>query len=193
MTIPTGYAQATWFFGGGGMPLGGAITAGLDIGGAVGTPLELATGLFGAFGGTVMNQVSSEITLTGCRVKFGPDETGPSAEFNGAVAGANTGECSPPNVTFLVRKLTALGGRSGRGRWYIPGVRETSVGEDGVLQEGSVTFMQAELDDFLVAVGALNTNLVVLHQPGAPLTTPTPLTALQCDSRVATQRRRLRR
>nr|CRY95176.1 hypothetical protein [uncultured prokaryote] len=193
MPIPEGYAQATWQFQGFGVPLGAVITAGLDIGGAPPTPLELAEGLFDAFAGSVINQLTPTVALTGVRVKFGPDATGPAADFNGNAPGLNSGEQTSPNVAFLVRKLTAQGGRSGRGRWYIPGVRETSVNSAGDLQSGSVTFMQDELDNFLIAVGALNTNLVILHQPGAPLTTPTPLTALQCDSRVATQRRRLRR
>lgn len=193
MTIPEGYAQATWRFDGYGLPNGAVITAGLDVGGASGTPIELAEGLFDAFGDTVMNQLTPSVVLSSVRVKFGPDATGPAAEYSGTVPGKNSGTGLTPNSCFLVRKLTAQGGRSGRGRWYIPGVRETSADDAGILQQGSVDFMQGELDDFLIAVGALNTNLVVLHQPGAPLTTPTPLTALQCDSRVATQRRRLRR
>lgn len=193
MTIPSGYAQATWGFSGAGVPLGAVVTAGIELGGATRTPTEIATELFAAFGGTIMAQLHNDVALTSCLVKFGPDETGPSGVFAGAIAGSQTDEAMTPNVAFLVRKSTAMGGRAGRGRFYLPGVPENSANEAGVVTETAISNMQSELDDFVIEVGSADLNLVVLHGVGSPLTTPTPVTDLQIDGRVATQRRRLRR
>lgn len=193
MTIPSGYAQATWGFSGAGVPLGAAVTAGVELGGTATDPTAVAEDLFGALGNTVMAQLHNDVALTSCLVKFGPDATGPSGVFTGAIAGSQTDEAMTPNVAFLVRKTTALGGRAGRGRFYLPGVPENSANEAGVVTGTAITNMQSELDDFLIAVGAADLNLVVLHGVGSPITAPTPLTALQVDGRVATQRRRLRR
>lgn len=193
MPIPAGFAQATWQFSGAALPYGAVVTAGVDLGGAPPAPIQVAEDLFSAFGNTIMGQLVADVVLTGCLVKFGPDATGPSAVFSGAIAGSQVNDGSPAQVAFLIRKNTALGGRSGRGRWYVPGVRETSVDEAGNLLQGSIDLMQAEVDDFLIAVGAANLNLVILHQADAPIQVPTALTGMQVDSRVATQRRRLRR
>lgn len=193
MAIPDGYGQVTHLFGGAALPLGAAVTYGFTRGMNPSPPAEFAEIFHDAFADNIMSQVGTSVTLLSTLVKFGPDATGPSAEFADPRTGGNAGTVLGPNTAFLVRKQTAMGGRAGRGRMYIPGVRETSADDAGVLQPASVALMQAEVDAFLVQVGAANVNLVVLHQAGSPLTTPTDITGLQVDGRVATQRRRLRR
>lgn len=193
MTIPVGFAQATHFFTGNPVPLGAAITYGVDLGGASPTPESVAEDLHGALATTVMGRLPQSLFLQSTLVKFGPDATGPSGTFSTAVGGSLAGDVAPPNVTWLVRKNTALGGRAGRGRLYLPGVPEELIDNGGVISATDVTAMQTEWDDFLIAVGAANLNMVVLHQPGSPLITPTPITSLQVEGRVATQRTRLRK
>lgn len=193
MPIPVGFAQATHFFTGSPVPLGAAITYGVDLGGASPTPESVAEDLHAALGNTVMGQLPASLFLDRTLVKFGPDATGPSGQYTTAIGGSTSGDVAPPNVTWLVRKNTALGGRAGRGRLYLPGVREELIDNGGIIAATNVTAMQTEFDDFLIAVGAANLNLVVLHQAGSPITEPTPLTSMVVEGRVATQRTRLRK
>lgn len=193
MAIPVGYAQITHFFTGNPVPLGAAITYGVDIGGGATSPEAIAEDCHGALASTVMSRLPQSLFLSRTLAKFGPDATGPSGEYSVAVGGSQQGDVAPPNVTWLVRKNTALGGRAGRGRLYLPGVPEELIDNGGVISATDVTAMQTEWDEFLVAIGAANLNLVVLHQAGSPITEPTPLTGIQVEGRVATQRTRLRK
>lgn len=108
--------------------------------------------------------------------------------------GTNTSDFTTQNVALLVQKRSDFGGRRNRGRMFMPGVPESAVNEIGELTSTYRNAVQGLLDDWLEnlqAGGALNTsNMVILHS-SAP-STPTVVTSLTCDSRVATQRRRLR-
>jgi hypothetical protein len=98
---------------------------------------------------------------------------------------------SPPNnVTTLVKKITALGGRSGRGRMFLPpfNLNEASVANNGMISGVVLAAMQTGINSAIWAA-----NRMLLHDsaaPGAP--DPTPITSLIVDPQVATQRRRLR-
>ena len=102
----------------------------------------------------------------------------------------------PQNTATLIRKTTAVGGRRGRGRMFIPGIAESVVNNQGVLTTAAV-------DQFNVSAALLrvpsaftgDANVVdggVLFHESAP-TTPTAITALIVQTTCATQRRRLRR
>lgn len=104
--------------------------------------------------------------------------------------GANTGATAPPNTAWLIRKRTGSGGRRGRGRMFVPGIRETDVDQAGVITAAQVTGAQALATAFGNALTTNATPMVLLHSE-APFT-PELVTALTVDSRVATQRRRLR-
>jgi hypothetical protein len=109
---------------------------------------------------------------------------------DGAAQGTQGANLLPQNCSALFKKSTGVGGRKNRGRFYVPGIAEALVGDTGVLSAGAITQFQGQADDFL---GDLNTALlpmVVLHT--SPLDTPTTVTALTIDTRIATQRRRLR-
>jgi hypothetical protein len=121
---------------------------------------------------------------------MGPDDTGPSALHSAVEPGAGDSAAAPPNVSVLVRKNTALGGRKGRGRMYIPGVAEADSDGAGVMSSVRQAAWQAQADTFLVAAALGGLAGVVLHEDA---TTPTPIISLAVDGRVATQRRRLRR
>lgn len=96
----------------------------------------------------------------------------------------------PNNVSTLVKKITALGGRSGRGRMFLPpfNLNETSVANNGMITGAVLATMQTGINAAFWAA-----NRVLLHDsatPGSP--DPTPITSLIVDPQVATQRRRLR-
>jgi hypothetical protein len=102
------------------------------------------------------------------------------------------------NTTWLITKRSASGGKRNRGRWFFPGVPDVSVNDVGVLNVNEVTDWNTALFAYLQTVLAAATieGLYILHSQGTggggPLA-PTAITSLTCDSRVATQRKRMRR
>src|SRR5918994_3056760 len=120
MLIPSGYAQVNWIFAGDGLPHGAEVTLGIDYSGFTGTIDEIAEQCWNAWDETVIGVQTVSTVLTGCRVQAGPNATGPFSEFLGTSAGNLTLDALTPNCAVLVTKQTAQGGRSGRGRMFIP-------------------------------------------------------------------------
>lgn len=191
--IPNNFAQANLIFGGTQYPLGAQVTIGLDIIAGSATPTIAANALIDNYTTNLAPEICNECRLTGVLVKFGPEATGPSALVPASVSGsAGTGGVAS-NVAFLVHKVTTLGGRAGRGRFYLPGPREANVSESGAIDTGTVTGLQTALGAFLTQMVADGDGPVLLHGETSPLSVPTPITDFVIDARVATQRRRLRR
>lgn len=191
--IPNGYAQLNWIFAGIGVPTGAQFTMGMDVQEFAGTPLDLAIVAFGAWNTELRPTTSSAVSLVGVLCKFGPDATGPSALNSGNAPGTSAGVPASPAVAYLVQKNTSFGGRSGRGRFYLPGVTENNVDSGGVVDPTGRATIQSNLNDFYNLLSAGDVGPVLLHGAGAPLAIPTPIDSFTIDSRVATQRRRQRR
>lgn len=104
--------------------------------------------------------------------------------------GALSATTAPQNTAMLIRKISATGGRRGRGRMYVPGIDEAFVSNAGVITAGQVTAINTHAATFLTNLVAANNPMVILHD--VPEVTPSPVTGLLCQSLVATQRRRLR-
>lgn len=102
----------------------------------------------------------------------------------------------PNNCAYLIRKRTDAAGRRGRGRFYLPGVAEANVSPTGVLDGVLLPEANTAAAAFLTGVQALTSvqDMVVLHRSEGLGTepAPTPVTSLVADTRIATQRRRLR-
>lgn len=197
--IPAGYCQVNWVFTGNNVPSGAQCTWGLGPVGAS-TPVEVAELMADAWDIRWQPLISNDVTLASVSCKFGPSQTGPSAEFAAGVTGTIVADSPPPNVAYLIHKVTADGGRAGRGRVYHPGVQESVVNDSGALTQSLIDAFNAMLTGFrddvaaaMLALTGLTSGLVLLHGAGAPISTPSPITSLTIDSRVATQRRRLRR
>jgi len=192
--IPANYAQANVHFTGGGAPTGAEVTLGLNVELFVDTPAALAALVLNLFQSAAIRQrMSGDIVIASCSVKYGPNATGPSAEVANPQPGTNQGPVVSPNTTFLIRKLTGFGGRTGRGRMYLPGPAEGQVDAGGLLDAGVRGGLDAAMEDLrngLVQAGAVPT---LLHGAGSPIQVPMPITSFNVDARVATQRRRLRR
>lgn len=109
-----------------------------------------------------------------------------------STAGTAVGETPPVNTAMLVKKITGLGGRQNRGRMYIPpfSLSETNISKLGVIASGTVTGQQAYINTIMAAIDPDVTRLKLLHTN--PANTPEIITQLVVQSRVATQRRRLR-
>jgi len=193
MEIPTGFAQVNFLFGGGAFPTGAEVTLGLDVQGFIGTPQDAADTALTHWAATIRLSQTSALTLLGTSIKYGPTATGPSAVSAGPFAGGLSDDPSPSAVAMLVRKLTAAGGRAGRGRMFVPGLGDAQIGTGGAILGSYRTTMQGHLDDFMTAMNGDDLTPVLLHNAGSPIAVPTEITSLQLDSTAATQRRRQRR
>lgn len=122
-------------------------------------------------------------------------------------SGTNTGvELLAPNTSVLIRLTTASRGRRGRGRMFWPGLAyEVQVDEAGGLLPAYQEDLTEAFQGFFLSLetsGAGGAVVLQRETPGPPNTpaNPTPpispppaVTDVTCDSKVATQRRRLRR
>jgi hypothetical protein len=178
-----------FLFAGAAAPTGAACTFGIDLGIAT-DPAAVAEGIHDSWRTTILTVQNDDCVLDTVRVKFGPNDTGGFGEYTDPTGGGQVGDGVPAQVAVLCKKNTNLGGRQGRGRMYIPGLDETTVGENGSIAPGTVVLWQTEVDAFEAALGPATDGMVLLH--GNSLS-PTEVTSLVIDGRVATQRRRLRR
>lgn len=191
--IPLGYAQVNFIHGGDGLRFPGEVTLGLDIGSYSGTVATLAEDVGDQWVDHIMPELTSAIEFRTCHVKYGPQATGPSADQPYSVVGSVALAGAPSNLAWLVHKGTALGGRAGRGRMYLPGVADGAVGSDGDLDNAAVAAMQSSMNDFVSSLIVLDVVPVVLHGEESPISLPTPITSVTVDGHAATQRRRMRR
>lgn len=182
-----------------------AVTLGVE---PVSPPLSInhAYQVQDAFRSTVLVGMANDYRLAGVRLQAGQDagepitfDVTPATEARGGA----TSEPLPQNCSLLIRKLTALGGRRGRGRMFLPGIDEDTVSSAGFVAGSTLTAWQGIFDDFFDALpvdGAAGgvgdaVNPVLLHSEVVGETTPAPtaITGFAVQSVIATQRRRLRR
>lgn len=189
LVIPAGYSHCMLGFAGVAVPTGAAITFGV-ANDTDRTPLLIAGSVRDAWTDHLAENCVSSLTLSMVRVKNGPNDDGPFAELGASVEGTIIGAGEAPMVSVLCQKVTAFGGRKGRGRFYHPGVPADSVNTDGQLADTVSTTWTTDLVAFLDDLEADDNPMVLLH---GDATTPYPVTALLASNQVATQRRRNRR
>lgn len=203
LIIPVGFGQAVYELALTGDAEPVVTTMGHDLSNVVGGDYEeIANRLFDGFGQEMMGAISDQYSLTGVSLYVGQDG-GPPAVFFGtdtAVVGGDAGLPLPQNCAALVRKRTGAAGRRGRGRMYLPGVRENVVNAIGVMDSTYVTAWQTSIDGWFdllngVPAGSVAYPPVILHRSEGigEEPPPTPVTALVLDDVIATQRRRLRK
>lgn len=136
--------------------------------------------------------MSSEITLLGAVFRIGSDGADIIDEVSFNIQGVVTVASLPNNTAVLVRKVTALGGRRGRGRMFIPGANRDSCTGNGALIPDAFAGWATAIEAFTdgIPAGANVSNPVLLHQ-SAPFDA-TDVVTLQLQHQVATQRRRMR-
>lgn len=113
-------------------------------------------------------------------------------EKNVAVAGTRAISTCPSNCALLIKKLTSEGGRRNRGRFYFPAayLPETEVDSNGTISSGEVSSWQVRFNNFLTGLGEQQLAICIWHE--LPPSTGTVVTSLQVQSKIATQRRRMR-
>lgn len=207
--IPVGFADISQFINltGDNDPL--AITYGIDISAGPFTQPDLAE-CRNAYVTGFLNFMPPFYSVGSIRAVVGVDAGDPVViESGGTDPGTDTATGHlPQNCALLVTKRTASGGRRNRGRMYIPGLLgDAAVDNLGNLMSGIETTYQGSADAFLSALtdsGVTNVaSMVILHtygwnggvDPGLPVgfPAPTPVTSLDVQGTIGTQRRRLRR
>lgn len=186
VNIPPGYAQAAINFDGP-TPSGKAVVLmGYSLG-EEGTMAGLASILAAGMEDSIIPILSFNWTITSISVTT---DTG-YYEEPVQLTGLSNVSTPPPNVTLLVRKTTGLRGRANRGRNYWPGLlTETDVFNTGAIDPTKVESIQTILEgigEILYTAGYFG---CILHSN--PALDPTPITSIVVESKVATQRRRLR-
>lgn len=140
----------------------------------------------GAWISDMIPSQSSDLVLTGVRVTGGPGSPEGFAAAN--AAGTRGAGMEVPNTCVLVKKTTGLAGRENRGRMYCSGLIEGDRDHSN-LDAGGLAQWQASVDAFLEDLETALLPMVILHNS---VTAPTNVDALIVESRLATQRGRLR-
>lgn len=158
-----------------------------------------AASIMGFWIARVLPFMDTSVTLVRC-VAIGRDSGGVLHRYdhNLSSAGSTAGAATTPNVALLVRKSSTLAGKQNRGRLYVGWcTEEGSVDETGQIAGATVTVYQTAFDALHadLATRVPNADMVILHRevdPG-PQPAPTVVSSLNVESRIATQRRRLRK
>lgn len=160
------------------------------------TPLQVAESFYGMCTeeGSVADPqyVVSSYRFLGVSVSM-MTSTGPLvAQVIDAVRGTSSNGALPPNCAVLITKNTAAGGRRNKGRLYapptIPG--ENLVDPVGNLFPSDLPAVQGTYDVLFAGFATAGLTPVLFHQSGDQ--EPTEITSLLVNSRLATQRRRMR-
>lgn len=107
------------------------------------------------------------------------------------LAGTRSGDCPPPSVCVLVKKIGATRGHANRGRNYWPGFVHTGdLDEQGNIAGSRFISLSNAFHDFGSDMAANGLYPVILHND--PDLAPTAVIAGSVSPKVATQRRRLR-
>lgn len=200
LAIPTGYAQCSVEISNAGDPEPWYVTHGIDISEAAGDFVEAGLIVMGSFGVAWQSYLTTSSRVSGVYLTIGSDGGNYTLYITPgtAIVGTSNADKLPQNCAYLVQKQTLRPGRAGKGRCYLPGVAaEGSVNDVGVIQGSALTTGQAACNTWLDELntgGSFSLPMFLLHNQGIPGgSVPTKVERLQLDTRIATQRRRLRR
>jgi|ERR1700681_4508308 len=157
---------------------------------------------FQATWGTVLD---TDVTMLAPTIKLGDGSTTPFEAVSAVpvALGANITAVVTPNVAVLMKKTSGLGGRQNRGRTYMPFALDANVvNENGTIPAVNVASYTSLGMAMLAQLTLDGEPMVIAHRvfnvPLAPhyvtaIHTGPLVTAYNCESTIATQRRRLGR
>lgn len=189
MDIPIGYSMVRHYFTSAAVSREAMLSYGIVGSGGM-TPTEAAEALYEAWDAMANQTQHSSAVQQRCEVQVGPSPAGPTGIATGASVGGQGGAAMSPQVAILVKKLTAFGGRSQRGRFYIPFVSEDQVDGAGHLTITAQESANLGIDNWVAALDTLTITPVLLHEGSGD---PTIITDWVLNPIVATQRKRLKR
>ena len=179
------------------LPYGAAFTFGVGVATPAGlTPASVATIVKNDLTSSGMHNLwAASVTPSKVVVKFGPNDTGGTGEAAHTEAGGETGATGAAATSILVRKNTSFGGRTGRGRMYVPGQSEGAIDAGGFIQAATLADAQTRATAFLNDMDAHLGGMYLLHNEGGAgaALPPRHVTSLTVESICANQRRRQRR
>jgi len=193
---PAGFAQASVQLDAGFLQRNAFVTWGVQLGLNGITP-QGADQVIDAFVAGIGQHMDSQVTIGPLTLRGG-DKNNPLLAVSTADHTVPGGQGSiislPPNVAVLVNKRTNIGGRRGRGRMFLPFyVSTTDVDQGGTILTNRLDVITAAVTVFHDELANVGMPMVLLHSPGvSTIKDPTPVTSLDVDTRVSTQRRRLR-
>lgn len=198
MAIPAGYGEATMVFRLGSSPRDSTWSFGFkdDVAPAA-APAEEAQAIYNAFtastGPYIAAQMGSDWQFSGVSVTDMTEEGPLIGQYLLPIAGTLGFNVLPPNCAVLMNKNTGVGGRRNRGRAFLPPVNpiEGNVDAAGVIASSFLTGLQTRYTAAFASLVAAGLKPQLFHQTGAQ--TPTALTSWTLQSKIATQRRRLRK
>jgi hypothetical protein len=143
--------------------------------------------------GSLLGVMSNNYTSADVHVVANIGGTLSEADETDGSTGPVTVEPVPPQVSILIQKNTILVGRHGRGRLYVPGCPQTDLNgaNTGMLSAGSLATWLDAAATFFDALDTADIPMVLLHRDVS--VAPTPVTGLNVEQQVATQRRRNRK
>jgi hypothetical protein len=191
LNVPAGFGLLSYLFTVSGDPEPMATTIGVDVAFGAAGPQEKVDQKADAFmNATTASQLSGGYTFIGCELRTGGAGVGGAVwEALRSLVGSGNPSALPNNCAYLYKKLTAISGRRGRGRMYIPPYigAEGNVNSVGVIDEAT----RVAIEDYL-ALAMPGDDYVLLHDTVPSTMAPTPIIGFSLDRRIATQRRRLR-
>lgn len=190
--LPVGFAECSAVFTipGSGGPAN--VVTGHDVSGLA-TSLAVADAITAGWDAAtpLVDACTTDVTLATLEIRWqaaAGDAVLISRTLN--TGGGDPAPAIPPQVCYLLQKVTGFAGRKNRGRMYLPGVAEPSVAASGQVTIGKLTELAALAAAALSNWGTNGADLVILHTD--PADTPRPVVEMPPSNRVATQRRRLR-
>lgn len=191
--IPPGFAEMWAQFNVPGDPEPMFISCGFDVAAGETPTLAITNSIMAIWDTNFDNVLSSSYTVGPGHIVWGNDGGDIRIDAtNTPQQGDIATVASPQNAAILCRKLTAAGGRRGRGRFYVPGIPRDKVNEIGTIDGTHLSNFNSALDDiFSTLIAHAVVDALVLFHESAPHT-PTAITDLVAVSPLATQRRRLR-
>lgn len=198
MIIPPGFASITVPIRHSALPRAAAVTFGVDSSNWPGDYVDMCDRIGADFDSALSAGFDSQVSMGPVRASVGQDG-GENLSVEGTYtwSGDAAGERQSAQIALLVKKLTARGGRRGRGRMYFPWMlSETGVDETGRLGAGVAASYQSLMNNWRVAalIDPGSTPLYLLHSAGASAAgNPDEITALLVDPVTGTQRRRVGR
>ncbi len=158
-------------------------------------PTEIANDFWGyatnVAGPCIAAAMSDAWTFVGVSVTSTVDGLPLTGQKFTSVAGSSSGDSVMLNTSVLITKNTAAGGRKNRGRMYWPPsiCFEGSADSAGNITGGNEVDFTNMFEHIRTAAQDDDYVLTLFHSDA---TTPTPIISLSCESRLATQRRRMR-
>lgn len=171
-------------------------TLGIRNDGASRTPSEIAASVRDAVvdsGVFAPSTASAEYSLFGVKSYFQVNPTDKLIGFASAnVQGTGSWQPPPVNSALLVSRNTAVAGRRGQGRIYLPpfSIDESSTSAAGALSSTLLAAMQTRFNGLLAELEAVELLPVLFGSP--PAETSGIILAFTPQSLLATQRRRMR-